>query len=175
MSEKNGFRRWYDKPFLGQYSIVDFIRTGMALIFIALCVSFIFLYIHQQIDFSSKRDMLIEYVNMQRDDIVDPDNHLILKAPDLVIDKILEFPITYNKLDIYGYILLDTETSGRYLFLRSGDGTRMAITKYWSERELLHLRELHTHLQIEQEIPRMLEKEDLIDDTEQEPEDRSIR
>lgn len=128
--------KWYDHHIIGQYSTIDFARTGIALIFITMCVTFITLYIHKSVDETTQNKLAIhtEFVNMTRNSVYDPANNLVLKAPELVIDRILEFPVSYDKLDMQGYIILDTVTGVRYIYLRNAFG--ITFTKYWTGKEL---------------------------------------
>lgn len=130
MSEEN--TNWFDRPIIGKYSTIDFARTGLALMFIASCIVFITIYIHRAVE-EQRDDIIVEYVNMTRADVYDEDNNLILKAPDLVVDRILEFPISYDKLDIQGYILIDSATGVKYLYIRNTFG--ISMSKYWTKSE----------------------------------------
>lgn len=137
--------RWFDKPFIGQYSLLDFSRTGIALAFIFLCMTFLTLYVHHQVEETAeiKAGVRVEYVNMTREDVYNNAGTLILQAPDMVIDKILEFPVSYDKLGMQGYIILDTVTGVRYMWIRNEFG--VAITKYWTWEEAQWFKE---HIQL---------------------------
>jgi len=128
------------RPIIGKHSPMDFIKTGLSFLFIILCMSFLALYIHKSVEdaISKKSSFEVEFVNMLREDVYNKANNLILKAPDLVIDRILEFPISYDKLDMQGYILLDTHTGVKYMYIRNKNG--IAITKYWTQSELEHIK-----------------------------------
>jgi hypothetical protein len=131
--------KWIYRPIIGKYSPLDFARTGIAIGFIMACMSLLTLYIHYEIDTTSelKSTFDVEFVNMTREDVYDKDNNLVLKAPDLIIDRILEFPLSYDKLDMQGYILLDSVTGIRYMYIRNTSG--IAITKYWTWEESQYL------------------------------------
>lgn len=138
MDKESKDLKWFEKPFIGRYSVIDFARTGIAIIFIMLCMSFLTLYVHKAVNETAikKREIRVEYINFQQDDEYIGDSDLIREAPDLVIDEIIKFPISYNKFDIHGYMLLDPDTGARYLYVRNGDGSAMAVTRYWTEEEI---------------------------------------
>lgn len=144
--------KWFEKPLVGRYSVLDFARTGLAVIFIMVCMSALTLYLHYAVEKARQESVTtVEYVNMQQEDITDGFGTLIAKAPDLVIDRIIEFPMSYNKLDMHGYILVDSTTNMRYLYLRTGDNKAIAITKYWTKRESEIFGSLMEHLSSQQE------------------------
>lgn len=142
---RDEIKKWIEKPILGQYSPLDFARTGLAIIFIGVCMSALTLYVHHQIDTVKNDSVVIEYINMAREDVYDEENGIIVAAPDLIIDRILEFPVAYNKYGTHAYILRDKspEAGGaRYLYVHNDKG--IAITRYWNLSEL-ELFKSHVH------------------------------
>jgi len=128
--------KWFETTFIGNYSILDFARTGIAVVFIMMCLMFLTYYIINTVKKTSEGKVVIEYVNVQQDDILGPEGNLILAAPDLIIDKVIDFPVSYGHTDVVGYILRDKITNVRYMYVRYGGAHgAIGLTRYIEKKE----------------------------------------
>lgn len=119
------------KPFIWKYSIVDIVRTLLALLFIFLIMSSLTIYLHTQIQERSLSlsKKIVEYVTT-----TDNTNTLEPKKVHFVVDSTFSFPIHYKDKISTGYILRDVDTDIKYIYTNTGgENGSSTLTRYWEK------------------------------------------
>jgi hypothetical protein len=127
--------KWFKRPILHTYSVLDFARTLLTIIFISILISSLTIFIHEEIQRGADKNKVVEYVNMQNHDIVFDNG--IEYMPDLIIKRVLKFPLAYNENNTTGYILQDKKTGVKYIYIHTGGpGGGPALTRYWEKKDV---------------------------------------
>lgn len=108
---------------------MDIIRSTLATVFIIILMSFLTLYIHKQIDeratYLSNKNIKYIYVN--------EDTRHIPGSSRLVVESVIDFPISYGGEFKSGYIIKDEATDVKYIFINYGKNGNSIMTRYWEK------------------------------------------